>query len=394
MKKLLSLAFFGLFLAALSVASVEAYADTPAATQPGCAPEVMTAQQNHVAALEVRDKAIERQIVKQNDNSLGMTCYDHALGLTARLGQIFSDTYPPNDFPAANTAVFSTLYDPASGGGKLLGQDITDAVSGVLSSHADDFTDSLSSFLGATNINFSNGGFTQITDFISSITSMITSINAAIGSIDSAMNTLFTVFDLLGSVLPTIIPPTVIAIKQAWKQIKTVLTQAVQAVQKLIRDAIKTVSDYINNELGNLLGTTNDSSTGDCSRIQQLYNPGVAPQIDGFRSILGSGLEQGTPYQTFAELLNKGATTIPNFSVNGVNLGTVTTMIAGGTDFTQELNNATNSPILQTALQDITGSGILTGAQNFLTTVNKVPAPDAMPTFSAGATMAAIRSKM
>ncbi|MDE1153127.1 MAG: hypothetical protein PW788_11375 [Micavibrio sp.] len=331
---------------------------------------MLQAEKNHTDSLQVRDKAVARQVTKQPDNSIGMTCFDRAMGISSRLGQIFSDTYPTTDFAAASTKVFGTLYDGGSGSGKTLGDSFNTVVSGMMESHADDFGDSLSSWLGATAMQFLSGYMTPITGFVNSINGLISTINGTISAIDSAMGTLGTIMDLLGTVIPTIIPTTVNAIAAAWKTIKTTMTQAVQAVQKLIRDVVKQITDFVMGAAQNLFGNdaTSDEKTGECERIQRLWNPGVQDKIGDFRSVVGSGLEQGTPYLTFSNMLSQTSSGL-------------------GSDMLHEIGLPANSAVLNAALSDISAGGALAAP-------GKLPSWPTVPTFTPNASIANIRSLM
>ena len=362
---------FGLFSILMLAVTLTASAATPAKCLPGCdCDNVLPAEKNHTDALTVRDKAVTMQIKKQPDNSIGMTCFDRSLGLTARLGQIFSDTYPPADFAAASTKVFGTLYDGGSSSGHLLGDGLEKVISNMMQEHANDFSDSLSSWLGATALTYLNGFMAPFVQGITSaIGTLVSSINTAISAIDSAMGTLMTVLDTLGTVLPSIIPTVVNAIQGYWNTIKGALADAVKLVQDAIRTVVQTITDFIMNLAENVLGgTADDKNVGECSRIQRLWNPGIQAPVGDFRSVTGGGLEQGTPYQTFSDLLNK------------VGPGM-------GADMFHEINNATNSTILSTALGDITGSGVLAGPGN-------MPSWPTVPAFVVNETVGALRAGM
>lgn len=348
MKKFFLVAFFAMALAGSAITATYAAWDCPAGS--GCACEIKDAMDNNANAQRVKDRAYSRQIIKQNDNSVGMTCFDHAMALSSRLGQIFSDTYPSGTFGAANTKVFgTTIYSAASGADHVLANDFNNVVAPIAAGHATNFADSLSAFLGATLMGYLNTFLGPINSFISTINGYVSTMNGYISQLNSYMSTLQTVLDLLGASMPAIVPTIVGLINQWWTTIQNFINTAIGAIQKAIKMVIDKIKSYIMSAVSSLLNFADAS--GPCSRISQLWGQLPSeplsgfPWPTGFRPIEGGGIEQGTPYTTLASFL---AGSVPG----------------AGTDFASELTNATNQPLLQKALNDITGSGVLAAPGN------------------------------
>ncbi|MDI1228006.1 MAG: hypothetical protein PSY14_10010 [bacterium] len=363
MKRYLTIALFLLTFTGLSVTSaMSATVDCP--TGSGCPCEVAQAMQNHSEAMQVGSKAEAREIIKQPDNSLGMTCFDHALKLTSRLGQIFSDIPGTGAFPAANERVFGTVYDPLFGTGinpttgkmKTLTNSIETTMSSMMQEHANDFTDSLSNFLGATTLAFVGSFMQPIENLIATAQGLITTITGVINTITSVMNNLILGLDIINTLFPSlnvgILNTTIVPL---WNQIKTTLLSTIQTIQtQILTQITQAITTILNSALSSILGVDpdtgvsfNDPAKGECSRLSRLWNPvSVTGQtLDGdFRPVEGGGVENGTPYLTILSMLQANAP-------------------GSGTDFLDELQNASNSPILTAALNDIT-SGVLSGPGN------------------------------
>ncbi len=357
-QKLLFIALLVMMATGLSVTASYA-ACVP---KPGCSCDVWQAQSNKADANRVRDKAYHRQIEKQPDNGPGMTCYDHALALSSRLGQIFSDTYAGSAFAAANTDVFGAIYDASSGVGnntatsksKALGSQYGFVLDKQLQSYASQYTDSLSSFLGATIMSYLGGFMAGLNTIGAMINGVVSSIDAAFTQIQTWTDLLQNILDLVGGALPAAIPAFVAMVKSYWTMIKTYVTGFIAGLQSQIMTFVNNITSMVMGALGSLLGAFNIPGTGECSRIQQLWNPSTgggpigsigtllaaAGAVTGFRPVTGGGIEHGTPYFDFKALVNK-------------------TVAAGGVDLMKEINNATNSPVLSAALADISAGGIL-----------------------------------
>lgn len=386
MKRFLSIT---LFAAALSLFSVTAAFAVDCPPNSGCPCEVAEAMENHANAMKVRDKAITREIVKQNDNSIGMTCFDNAMLLSSRLGLIFSDIPTTGVFPKANTRVFGAVYDAAFGTGfnpdtgrvKTLYNAYTHVVVPMMQENATDFNDSLSFWLGATALNALSNSFGQAIDaLVAPLNALITSIMGVINTIDTWMDNLITALDIINTIMPSLVPGAINAINTLyWPMIKNTLLTAIQTVQtNIINTIVNAITALVSGVATSLLGvdpltgvSRNDPNEGECARISRLWDPGVQALIADFRPVEGGGVENGTPYGTFMDLLQALAP-------------------GAGSDMMDEIQNAANSPILTAALNDLTGAGVLAGPGNMPSWPPSIPA---FPVIG-GAAMSAIRGAM
>ncbi|MBI1214445.1 MAG: hypothetical protein GC185_01340 [Alphaproteobacteria bacterium] len=365
MKKFFLIAFCAFMLTGMTITASNA-AVTFCPPDSACPCKDWDLMKDNADTQRVKDDAANHQFTKQNDNSVGMTCFDRALKLSSRLGQIFSDTYPNAGFGAANTAVFgNTLY--ANGGSsakKLLAEDFNSVVAPIAASHAGNFADSLSSFLGATILSAMSSFTSGLSSMITTVQSAISAINGVIGTLQGYINTLQTVLDLLGVSMPTIIPTIVGLINTWWSTIQSFIDGAIKAAQQAIKDAVDAITSFIMGAATSLLGSIDAKM--DCSRLSELW--GMLPSSSSvpdlaltsllggawppsslsslFRPIEGGGLEQGTPYFTLFDLVKPGGP-------SGV-----------GTAMMNSLTNSVNQPILQKAYDDITGSGALAAPGN------------------------------
>lgn len=420
MKRPLATVLFAAVLTLFSVTSAMAV-DCPAA--PGCpcgdpvggppSPSgqgVLETMENHANAMKVRDKAITRETVKQNDNSIGMTCFDQSLGVSARLGQIFSDVPATGTFPYANERVWmQTVYDDAFGVGtkwvtdslgnpveisKTLSDAYSHVISDMMQAHADDFEDSLSMWLGATALSWAgSAAMNAILALMAPLQGLITTIQGVIATIQTWMDNLITALDIINMILPMATPAAVNAINDLyWPQLKNFLQSAIEFIQNdIINMIVNQVTAIVMGPMGTLLGvdpvtgrSTNDPNEGECARISRLWDPGVQALVGDFRPIEGGGIETGTPYGTFMDLLQALAP-------------------GAGKDFLDEIQNAANSPILNAALNDLTGAaGALSGPGNMATwpcgigpATPSCPAPPVFPVPGlGGAALSAVRAAL
>ena len=101
-------ALIAVFFAACFGLSVTAsYADVAPGcndgTQTGGGPGTQDAEggiwgimQTHKQTMVLANKSVTDQIIKQTDSQLALTCFDKAMALTSRLGNIFSDKLARN----------------------------------------------------------------------------------------------------------------------------------------------------------------------------------------------------------------------------------------------------------------------------------------------------------
>ena len=341
----------GIFAILLTAVLLSLSVTAHAQTAPGCAPEMLETQSNRSDALRVRDRAYQREVVKRTDPSLGMTCFDQALGVTARLGNIFSDRFP-YDVPAPDTNVFTPpLAYPRWGADEILLDELDRVVMPVLTNYVDDFGGALSEILGTT----------LVTDLYSAILSPISAIQAAVDSfasdiaaIQTAINTILTIANTLSLPLPS---ATIIAIVAALKAAQSFAQSLIDALISAMNALVKPLIDAL---MAVIMGPATDI---DCDRMAQLWNDG--DPFGGAASIQGNGIEDGVPYMTIAELLS-GA-------------------VPGGPDFMQELSNTFNVTILTDAANDLTGA---------LAGPGSMPSWQTVPFFPVGTGTAAIISAM
>lgn len=384
MKKLLFIALFNVLLAGLAVTA--SLAGTP---QPGCdttspvgsAPTpgvnnyrgVFGAMERHSNLMRLRDKAYTREIVKQSDNGIGMTCFDHAVALSSRLGMIFSDVMPAGTVPTNQTRIW---YSPQFQGGTM-GADrpLLDAIGKVVSpvaqGHVDDFPDSLSQMLGATALNFFTGVLNAaLAAALAPITAAITTVTTAVGTLNTLMNTLMTAMTLLGGIIPMAVPLAVTALKTALQAVLNFITTTLQAAVNAVRTAVTNfLNTFINGTQTSQTSFSNAAGTGECDRIQQLWGNQTPAAFDsggGNRAIVGTGIETGTAYMNFEQLLNLQARPASMTGASAANL-------------LQELGLPANANIIANAANDLTAGQPLGGPNAALPFW-----PPAPPPFAAG----------
>ena len=375
MKKILMAAMFGMVMMAVPLSSAfaqvdctaQAYPRTTTANgpKPGCTCPAATVQDNYNKAKRVEATAIDQQITKQNDNSIGMTCFDHALKLTSKLGLIFSDIPTTGTFPAANERVFGTVYDAAFGTGanpitgeiKTLANSLDHVITDMMQAVADDFEDSLSNWLGATDLNFMSSFMAPIDALIAQLLAPLAAIQGAITTIQNTMNTIITLLDTLNSFFPSLAPAWINgAIIPLWNQIKTTMLNAVQTAQtQIMTQVVNALNTFLGGGEASLTApdptsgdNPNDPAKGECSRMQRLWNPvSITGQelVGSFRPVEGGGTEMGTPYTNFMNLVNKN---VPG----------------AGESFMQQIFNTSNMTVLQNALTDLQAGGALAAPGN------------------------------
>lgn len=337
MRKYTILAAFFSMMLGFSVVSSQSFA-----LEPGCPQEMMDAIENHAEAKRVESKAHARQVIKQNDNAPGMTCFDRAMTLTARLGGIFSDVSPTGIIPAANESVFGTSSFPDFGATTKLIKGLDAVVSPTLQAHVTNFADSLSAALGATIAGYMNEFVSSTLDpILDSIAGPMGTLSGYVSDLNSYYSTLQTAMNILGVSMPTVVMTAVAAINAAWSAINSFISGAVAAITNVINSIVNTIVDTINSVVSSLVAAA--TPDGDCSRIAQLWGNEYDPGVAGFRSLVGSGIEMGTPYFTMFQMLTGD---IPN------------TLQDPGTHLLQEIFNTSNSGIIERALEDLT-SGVL-----------------------------------
>lgn len=337
MRKYSFLAVFFTLLFSLSVTA--AYA-----CQPGCdCNNVLPVMQNAADAKRLETKMHAREVIKQNDNSVGMTCFDRAMMLTAKLGGIFSDVSPGFAMPIGNTSVFGPVSFEDYGVSIKLVRGLDAVVSPTMQGHVANFTDSLSHALGATVAGYLNAFVTgAIQNFLNDLVVPMGQISGFVSDINGYYTTLQNAMNLLGLAMPSIVITAVATINAAWGMINALISGAVAAITNAINGLVNTIVAMIGSAVHGLLAAM--APDGECSRIAKLWGNGNMPNLGIFpdwRSLMGGAVERGTPYFTMFQMLT-GA--IPNtFGTPGIHL-------------MQELMNASNSTIITNALNDLTGA--------------------------------------
>ena len=155
-------------VAALVVLSSVAYTTHPAeARDPRCDEDIQKVQYRYADAKRVEAQAIAAELTKQNSTVQAMTCMDQQLAMSARAGEIFSDTTPAA-FPGLNPLIGIGLgaiglsgLDPGARDSSLI-EDFGNVIGGVLGDLLDDFSDAISGLLSdalGTAIGGFLGGF-------------------------------------------------------------------------------------------------------------------------------------------------------------------------------------------------------------------------------------------
>lgn len=351
-----------LFFAAsgLSAASVYAAPGCPAGCDCPRDPEGNFSTQGIMGQMEafgeaerVKDKAQAQQIIKQPDNSPGLTCFDRQLALTAKLGNIFSDNFPANMPPFSNifrrpaATEIPWNYEKA-GMDQMLAKGLknvltgTDQNPGLLQRHAQNFTSSLSFDLGATNqLNFMNtlaaSLFDPATGALDSIFANTNSyFDQIFGTPNGAfaqLNTLIsgvsqgqlatTVTSIAGAVGLAGVVSAINSVNQVLNQIETYRTQFNQAyynaqntaygyVNGIAASANSLLGNYAGRVLGGLfgaLGLNSDSMLGHdgaeaCDRMAKLWGDKPANWPGGIsKAITGIGGDKGVPYFRLQDML-------------------------------------------------------------------------------------------
>ena len=311
---------------------------------------MMGAISRHADGVRVRDKAYGRQIIKQNDNALAMTCFDYSLAQSSKLGQIFSDVIPSN-LPVENRQVFGTSVYPDANAGSVLVKNISDVLNAPMNNHAGNFAQSISSqFLGGGQLGFLSNIMSTppLSTTLSNINSTQQSFNQNAASFQQNWGQIQTWMGVISGLFPALIP--------AWY---TTISNFINNNSGQVTAANSSLSNY----MGQVTSFMSNPATGiasealagvpqmdsACGRLTKLWSGGgsavpALPSGISFQSILGSGSEQNTPYASFLGLLQPGSLSLPAES-----------------GMYKELTNTANSEIVSKAWADINpaGNGIL-----------------------------------
>jgi hypothetical protein len=322
MKRSLLIFGFMSLMMALTFVSVGVHAaDIPADCPPGCdcPPNtngdgtfdgVLGAQEAYGDAERMRDKGEAQEVIKQNDNGPGMTCFDQALGVTAKLGNIFSDKVPAN-MPAEVRAVYgNSQYSAADIITPTLAENLKkvmtgpDGNNGLLQKHTANFIASKSAAFGAvaplSYMSTLTGSMqTQVNTILDNagITGTLTNFQASLNALDnfwdsdivSAISGLATAFGL------TQIVNTINSINTTLGNIDNTLN----SIRAALSGAINLILGSV---FQNILNQDNMSDgSGACDRISKLWG-GIAGTFD--KAITGVGNDKGAPYFTIKEMID------------------------------------------------------------------------------------------
>lgn len=314
-----------LMAAMFSVAMLGLSATSSFALQEGCSPEFKEILDNRADALRVRDKAFAREHIRRPDPTAGMTCFDQAVGVTGRLGSIFSDKHN-SAVPAANTVVFTEpLAYPDWGAGQFLVKEIEKVVMPPLEQHLRfNFGGVLSANLGTTMISSKiTGLLDSLMGPINDISTQISGFSGQISGILSAINTIQSIAQALNLPLPS---PVIIGTVAALKAAQGVANSLMSALQSAMNAAIMPI---INGIMGQVMGAPADM---ECDNLSQQWNDN--DPSNNVRSHQGDGLNVGAPFVSVIDIARG-------------NYGN------GGTEFIAEIENEDNDAILLDMLEDL-----------------------------------------
>jgi hypothetical protein len=167
--RLMAAAMIALSLVVLASGAAEA---TPAAS---CDENFRQMLEDRSDAGRVQDNAATYGLIPPNDAAAGMTCMDQAMGVTGRLGNIFSDRHD-DAVPAANTVVFTPpLAYPDWGAGEFLIGQLSETLTPMLEVHMGrNFGGSIGSLMG---FNVISPQFTGLIDTVMNFTGDIEKID-------------------------------------------------------------------------------------------------------------------------------------------------------------------------------------------------------------------------
>lgn len=328
MKKAAAIVLFAGLMSVLSATSVYAQAT------PGCDDTVKEILDNHSEAMTVRDKSLYRGIAPPPDPSSGMSCMDKAMGMTSRLGSLFSDNFDGGLTGIVNTAVFTAGGDTAaslanmfmrSGQGNLLISNLNGVVAPTLNQFLGNFSGGLGGVLGAYIGNFLDSIMGPINGALASINTYISTVTGTINTVMGYISQIQTIANQLGTALPQAV---VLSVTNLLQTVQSTLQGAMAAVTGAINSAMQLIMQGI-------MSLIASSTNMVCDRIGLLWNDG--DPTSGAKSIEGNGITEDVPYFTFRELVSN---TVPGLNPTSA--------------MADELNNASNVAALNRAMADLT----------------------------------------
>jgi hypothetical protein len=307
-------------------------------------------QEARAQSVIVEERATARQVHHQNDNGPGMTCFDHAMALTSRLGQLFSDI-TPTGIPAASTRAFGAVAYKGFGADQYLSKALGVVVYPTLAEHANDFQpDSLSFMLGATQFPFWGTFMGFINGLISSFMGIINQITSYVNTLQTLWGYFQQIVNALNGQIPTWIITLVPTIMAFWNGVVLPMINAtIGALLTAVTGIMQTITNAVMTAMGSLTGFMNPAGPpaaggGECARIQNLWGVGggfpaafqTGPLL---RALTGTGIQTGNSYFSYANLLTMAPAGV-------------------GPDFLNELKLPTpalNQGMMNRALSNLTG---------------------------------------
>ena len=310
--------------------------------------------ERHAETVRVRDKAYAQQIFKKPDNTMGMTCFDRALGVTSRLGTIFSDlvgnavyngtsVVMNGKLPAENKSVFGQSSYPNLGTNSTLSTSINKVINDTMNKHVLNFnpgnfsSGSLSAKLGTTSLGYLNSFSGDMQGMLDNITSgPMSSINDSVNSLNSVMSQLKGALNMLGSAVPSTVGAIVATINSVWNQIESSINNAVSTAMNQM------ISQFLTPMFNKVMGSANSLAQNKCDYMSKLWKgTGINGTIAGFKPLVGSGQEKGLPYFKIKDLVNG---TMPGLNANDA------------PDFVQAILNEDGAAgVINRALKDLQG---------------------------------------
>lgn len=295
---------------------------------PGCNPEIHKIQGNHSGSMRTQNKGFTHQYIKKNDPSLGTTCFDQGMGLTSRLGYMFSDRVPVSP-PPPDSSVFPNIAYPDWAATNLLAADLNYVITPTLNNVLGNFGGTVTAPLGTTSGNF-------LSAFVGSLSGILGDILTGQGSI---LDTLLSIVDTIG-LIDGIISALALTDPFGISAIVGTLNGLLSGLTGLFTGAGDLLGGALSGPLGSLQTTVMGPATSmDCDRMGTWWSGNNAAP-DDFYPIEASGIEMGIPYMPMADLFG------------GMGGGALDGMATG---FLSQIGSSTGSSALNAAYGDLTG---------------------------------------
>jgi len=311
---------------------------------PGCSPDMMGVMNNHAQAQRVRDFALGVTF-KMPDSALATTCFDQALALSSRMGQLFADKAPEKIVAVVKSAIklvgsdskpkFDTLYNPYDIFGIHKDQFGNFVANTLINAVHDTVNDTLKNFLGGNNFSESitaQMGATTVhalEDVTNSISTALNSVAATVAAAGGIMDQLDSLYDIMmkvecfiTNVGATSNPLTVLlataaqvltilaTVLNTLTYILTLIQAAVQATQAALHTAFTAQASLSGLDWDALKGMTKLVAGPTACLMAAKQWKGYVDNAGKFiPGITLSGPTGGMPFFTYADLIAKS---IPN----------------------------------------------------------------------------------